>query len=122
MRKLITLIAIIVIASTLLVVPSSAHSNYDGWPGGEGNFGTWQQPGGGPFKMNADDTLTDGHCVYMKANYKGSNTWYHTPWSCGAETWSNWITRIGAWDVYICVTGHWDCDYWATRYVAWNWG
>lgn len=119
MNKLIALITTILIALALLVVPADSHSNYDGSPFGEGTFTWFRYPtGSGSIKMRADDTQTDGHCVYMKANYAGSNTWVYTSWSCGAPTESSTIyTPRGNWRLYVCVTGHNDCDLWRTVFV-----
>lgn len=108
MKKLIiSLAAILILSLSLFIIPSDAHSNYDGSPWGEGTFYYYHNSLG--VKLCADDTLQDGHYVYASAIGPITVT---TPYSSGAARCTQYFNQPGSYNIYICITGHWDCDYW----------
>lgn len=115
MKRLAAVVAVVLFSAALLAAPASAHSNYDGDPRGEGNF--WYTAQHGPnssLTIGADDTKSDGHCVYINAYRAGS--FVGQAYSCGAPV-TKRINGPGTYQMYICITGHWDCDYWTQKVV-----
>jgi len=98
-----TLSRLVAVAAMLLALAAPANAHYHGkdspstgWTGYSG--------GAGLYHTNADDNVTDGHCVFIR--YWANGQWNNDgAYSCG-PTVTKWHTPFPS-QARLCVTGHW---------------